>query len=151
MDDRKYELAVEVVTEWVEALMQEGYEQKEALLTIAKGGLFKGESIISSGSSVSKPQDILKKEMEVFKTSKGTVAQQTGRLKIPRNTVKVTVEKHYNSSERAKNSYKLEAPIVLFEIDPYKKMCLTNGYDDIDFLISKKDKIESFEKSHIIF
>ena len=32
-----------------------------------------------------------------------------------------------------------------FEIDPYKKTCLINGYDDIDFLLSKKDKIEAFE------
>jgi 3-isopropylmalate/(R)-2-methylmalate dehydratase small subunit len=38
-----------------------------------------------------------------------------------------------------------------FEIDPYKKMCLLNGYDDIDYLISKKDKIEAFEKKQIIF
>lgn len=41
-------------------------------------------------------------------------------------------------------------PKVSFEINPYKKMCLLNGYDDIDFLISKKDKIEAFEatKAH---
>ena len=32
-----------------------------------------------------------------------------------------------------------------FEIDSYKKMCLINGYDDIDFLISKKESIEAFE------
>lgn len=32
-----------------------------------------------------------------------------------------------------------------FEIDPYKKLCMINGYDDIDFLISNKDKIEAFE------
>ena len=38
-----------------------------------------------------------------------------------------------------------------FEINPYKKMCLINGYDDIDFLISNRDKIESFEKEHIEF
>ena len=38
-----------------------------------------------------------------------------------------------------------------FEIDPYKKMCLINGYDDIDYLISKKDKIEAFEKMQVIF
>ncbi len=38
-----------------------------------------------------------------------------------------------------------------FEIDPYKKLCLINGYDDIDYLISKKDKIEAFEKSQVIF
>jgi 3-isopropylmalate/(R)-2-methylmalate dehydratase small subunit len=32
-----------------------------------------------------------------------------------------------------------------FDIDPYKKTCLLNGYDDIDYLISKKDKIGAFE------
>ncbi|WP_350292031.1 3-isopropylmalate dehydratase small subunit [uncultured Croceitalea sp.] len=32
-----------------------------------------------------------------------------------------------------------------FDIDPYKKMCLINGHDDIDFLISKKETIEAFE------
>ena len=38
-----------------------------------------------------------------------------------------------------------------FEIDPYKKMCLLNGYDDIDFLLSKKGKIEAFEQNQIIY
>ncbi|WP_419870892.1 3-isopropylmalate dehydratase small subunit [Chryseobacterium sp. CT-SW4] len=33
-----------------------------------------------------------------------------------------------------------------FELDPYKKICLINGYDDIDFLISKKASIEEFEQ-----
>jgi len=32
-----------------------------------------------------------------------------------------------------------------FEIDAYKKLCMINGYDDIDFLVSNKDKIEAFE------
>jgi len=36
-----------------------------------------------------------------------------------------------------------------FEIDAYKKMCLMNGYDDIDYLLSIKDKIERFEQTHI--
>lgn len=31
-----------------------------------------------------------------------------------------------------------------FEISKYKKECLLNGYDDIDYLISLKDKIEEF-------
>ncbi len=35
-----------------------------------------------------------------------------------------------------------------FELDSYKKICLMNGYDDIDFLISKKAEIENFEKTH---
>ena len=33
-----------------------------------------------------------------------------------------------------------------FEIGAYKKTCLLNGYDDIDYLISIKDDIEEFEK-----
>ncbi len=36
---------------------------------------------------------------------------------------------------------------VQFEINSYKKECLLNGYDDIDFLISLKDKIIAFEKA----
>ena len=32
-----------------------------------------------------------------------------------------------------------------FEIDPYKKTCMINGYDDIDYLMSKKDQINAFE------
>ena len=32
-----------------------------------------------------------------------------------------------------------------FDIDAYKKMCLSNGYDDIDFLLSVKDKIVAYE------
>lgn len=34
-----------------------------------------------------------------------------------------------------------------FDIDPYKKTCLINGYDDIDFLVSKLKEIEKFEQS----
>ena len=33
-----------------------------------------------------------------------------------------------------------------FEIDAYKKLCLLNGYDDIDFLLSHKKDIEGFEQ-----
>jgi 3-isopropylmalate/(R)-2-methylmalate dehydratase small subunit len=32
-----------------------------------------------------------------------------------------------------------------FEINKYKKTCLLNGYDDIDYLISKRAEIEAFE------
>lgn len=34
-----------------------------------------------------------------------------------------------------------------FEIGSYKKECLLKGYDDIDYLLSLKPKIESYEKS----
>ena len=32
-----------------------------------------------------------------------------------------------------------------FEINAYKKSCLINGYDDIDFILAQKDLIEEFE------
>ncbi|MBQ7822628.1 MAG: 3-isopropylmalate dehydratase small subunit [Bacteroidaceae bacterium] len=34
-----------------------------------------------------------------------------------------------------------------FDINPYKKNCLLSGYDDIDFLLSNKDKIEQWENA----
>ena len=34
-----------------------------------------------------------------------------------------------------------------FEINNYKKTCLLNGYDDIDFLLSNRDDIEAFEQT----
>ena len=33
-----------------------------------------------------------------------------------------------------------------FEIAPYKKECLMNGYDDVDFLVSIRQEIEAFEQ-----
>ncbi|MEM1328892.1 MAG: 3-isopropylmalate dehydratase small subunit [Bacteroidota bacterium] len=32
-----------------------------------------------------------------------------------------------------------------FEINAYKKECLLNGYDDIDYLLSKREAIEAYE------
>ncbi len=36
-----------------------------------------------------------------------------------------------------------------FDIDPYKKECLLKGYDDIDYLLSIRDKIENYEKTQL--
>jgi 3-isopropylmalate/(R)-2-methylmalate dehydratase small subunit len=36
-----------------------------------------------------------------------------------------------------------------FEINAYKKTCMLNGYDDIDYLLSMKEEIEQFELNHI--
>lgn len=36
-----------------------------------------------------------------------------------------------------------------FDINPYKKQCLQNGYDDIDYLLSILDKVAAYEsKTH---
>ena len=34
-----------------------------------------------------------------------------------------------------------------FDIDQYKKTCMLNGYDDIDYLLSLKENIHSFEEN----
>ena len=36
-----------------------------------------------------------------------------------------------------------------FEIDDYKKTCMINGYDDIDYLVNNKKLIEAFEAQKI--
>lgn len=35
-----------------------------------------------------------------------------------------------------------------FDINPYKKYCLANGCDDVEYLLSKRDLIEKFEQNH---
>ena len=37
--------------------------------------------------------------------------------------------------------------IQRFDINPYKKSCLLNGYDDIDFLLSQKENITAYEQN----
>ena len=34
-----------------------------------------------------------------------------------------------------------------FEINPYHKTCMINGYDNIDYLLSMRNEIESYEKN----
>lgn len=34
-----------------------------------------------------------------------------------------------------------------FDISPYKKQCLLNGYDDVDYLVSQRGRVEEFEKN----
>ncbi len=36
-----------------------------------------------------------------------------------------------------------------FEINTYKKTCLLNGYDDIDYLIANKQAIEAYEEKRV--
>jgi 3-isopropylmalate/(R)-2-methylmalate dehydratase small subunit len=35
-----------------------------------------------------------------------------------------------------------------FEINAYKKACLLNGYDDIDYLLSLQAEIRTFDQQH---
>ncbi len=87
--------------------------------------IFKGNSLNNGLLPVQVSESFLKKLMAVLKDEPETefeVDLETQTISIPKK----------NISES-------------FEIDPYKKMCMLNGYDDIDFLISKKKEIEAFE------
>ena len=48
-----------------------------------------------------------------------------------------------NQKIRINSSKRFES----FEIDAYKKTCMINGYDDIDYLLSKKEMITAFENA----
>jgi len=61
-----------------------------------------------------------------------------------------------NKDAKAKVKVDLEAKTITnlvtgasegFEINSYKRNCLLNGYDDIDFLLSIKPEIETYEKA----
>ena len=60
--------------------------------------------------------------------------------KNPHTNVKVDLENQEISLEDQNEKES-------FEISPYKKECLLNGYDDIDYLLSIRDKIAEFEGS----
>lgn len=60
----------------------------------------------------------------------------------PETLVKVNLEQQTISSEGSDLS-------ETFAIDPYKKTCMINGYDDIDYLINNKKLIEAFEANKI--
>ena len=58
----------------------------------------------------------------------------------PGSTLEVDLEKQFiGISSSGKKAF--------FEINPYKKSCLLNGYDDIDYLLSLKPEIEAYENS----
>ena len=59
--------------------------------------------------------------------------------KDPKTTIDVNLEAQTITLNNTSES---------FEINNYKKTCLLNGYDDIDFLLSLKPEIETFERKH---
>ena len=66
--------------------------------------------------------------------------------KDPSTEIEVNLEKQtikiLASDETSSNREDL---VETFEINSYKKTCLLNGYDDIDYLLNSKKEIEEFE------
>lgn len=66
------------------------------------------------------------------------------------NAIFAAIEKNPETElkvDLANQSIQLNDQTEHFEINDYKKTCLINGYDDIDYLLNIKDKIEAFEKN----
>ena len=60
----------------------------------------------------------------------------------PNNTITIDLEKQTITNNKTGKT-------EIFDINSYKKECLLQGLDDIDYLLSKKDKIEEYEKNRV--
>lgn len=89
--------------------------------------IFKNNALNNALLPVQVSDDFLKKIFDVIEKNPATV------LTVDLQNQKISLED--GSSES-------------FDINPYKKICLTNGYDDIDYLISLRDEIRHFELAH---
>ncbi|EDM44420.1 3-isopropylmalate dehydratase, small subunit [unidentified eubacterium SCB49] len=89
--------------------------------------IFKGNSLNNGLLPIQVSETFLKKLMEIL------IAEPTVQLEVDLEKQHISVIEK-NISE-------------FFEIDTFKKNCLINGYDDIDFLLSKREAIKEFELS----
>lgn len=89
--------------------------------------IFKGNALNNGVLPITVPEEFLSKIFEQ------TFADPTSQIAVDLEAQTVTIVNTGDSFE--------------FEINPYKKSCLINGYDDIDFILSHKAEIESFEKN----
>ena len=92
--------------------------------------IFKNNALNNGVLPVQVTEAFLAKLFKLIRTDPGTEAE----VNLEKQEIKILV-----TGETEK-----------FEINTYKKKCLINGYDDIDYLLSIKDKIEFFEKNRTI-
>lgn len=91
--------------------------------------IFKGNALNNGILPITVSQDFLDQIFKAIEADPKAMVE----VSLPDQTIKI-------ASSGAQES---------FDIDPYKKKCLLNGYDDIDYLLSLKDKVEAFEEARI--
>ncbi|NVM63771.1 3-isopropylmalate/(R)-2-methylmalate dehydratase small subunit [Mucilaginibacter sp. SG538B] len=97
----------------------------DAVVSSFFADIFKGNALNNGLLPVQVSDDFLKKIFdEVYGDNKAEVE-----IDLESQTIKISSTGEQES----------------FEINPYKKACLINGYDDIDYILSQKGKIEEFE------
>lgn len=100
----------------------------DAVVSSFFADIFKGNALNNGLLPVQVSEDFLKKIFDAV------YADHKAQIEIDLESQTITI-----SSTGEKES---------FEINPYKKACLINGYDDIDYILSQKGKIEEFEEAH---
>ena len=89
--------------------------------------IFKGNALNNALLPITVSDGFLKKIFEIVEKN------PKSEITVDLQSQKVTLED--GSSEN-------------FDINAYKKICLTNGYDDIDYLISLNEDIRKFDLAH---
>ena len=90
--------------------------------------IFKGNALNNGLLPVTVSDDFLNKIFEAIENDPNAGLE----INLEKQSISIS-----NSSE-----------VEYFEMDPYKKICLLNGYDDIDFLLSQKTIISTFEENN---
>ena len=105
-----------------------GYGFK-AIVSSFFADIFKGNALNNGLLPVQVSEAFLKTLIETTQSSPETIVE----IDLERQVISIKGTEDFES----------------FDIDPYKKTCMINGYDDIDYLVSKKQEIEAFEEARI--
>lgn len=97
--------------------------------------IFKNNSLNNFLLPVTVSEAFLQQLFEAIEKKPATTIE----VNLPEQTITVT-DADYTGSIKQEN----------FEINNYKKTCLLNGYDDIDYLLSMKQEIEQYEAGRTI-
>lgn len=89
--------------------------------------IFKGNALNNGVLPITVPEDFLEKIFAAVFAN-------------PETEIQVDLEKQTVTLVATGDTFE-------FEINPYKKSCLINGYDDIDFILSHTEEIEAFEQT----
>ena len=76
------------------------------------------------------PVTVSEQMLEAIFAAVNTNPKAELKIDLPAQTIEIVGTEHKES----------------FEIAPYKKQCLVNGYDDVDFLVSIREEIKAFEQ-----
>ena len=100
----------------------------EVVISSFFADIFKGNALNNGLLPIQVSDDFLSK---IFKEVK-TVPETQLKIDLKNQTVTITSTKEKEA----------------FEINSYKKTCLVNGYDDIDFILDQKALIIAYEEQH---